>query len=340
MKVAYIGQKYGTSLHRAHALERLGHQVSIIDPWRWLGKSKWMSRWLYHLGGFGVGVAISQRLYRAVSQTAPDLIWVNQGAFFDPFILRRLRTFNVPIINYLNDDPFGGRDKKRFRYFLKSIPFYDLIVVPREINVCEAKQFGALQVMRIMMSADEVAHAPRSLTLNEHQRYASEVAFIGTWMPERGAFVAELIDRDLPLSIWGNRWEKSPEWPVIKPHWRGSGLYDNEAYSAAILASKICLGLLSKQNRDLHTMRSLEIPALGSLLCAERTSEHLALYEEDVEAVFWNDAAECVEVCKNLLADDERRKEIAQKGHERALRNNLFNEPILTSIIDTVMAKR
>ncbi len=56
MKIVYIGPAYGTSLHRARALERLGHQVNIIDPWSWLGQSKWVSRWLYHAGGWGVGL--------------------------------------------------------------------------------------------------------------------------------------------------------------------------------------------------------------------------------------------------------------------------------------------
>jgi spore maturation protein CgeB len=339
VRIAYIGPERGTSLHRARALQRLGHQISIIDPWSWLGRSKWVSRWLFNAGGLGVGLFINQRLYREVSQAAPNLIWVNQGESLGPYILQRLRTIDVPIINHINDDPFGGRDKRRFSHFRKAIAFYDLIVVPRNVNVCEAKQAGARHVIRMMMSADEIAHAPRKLNSEEQHLFSSEVAFIGTWMPERGHFMVELIHRGVPLSIWGNQWHKAPEWPVIKSCWRGPGQYDDQAYSAVILAAKICLGFLSKGNRDLHTSRSLEIPALGSLLCAERTSEHLALYEEGVEAVFWNDAFECAEICKNLLANNKRRKEIAQKGHERALHNNLFNEPVLTSIIDTVTGK-
>jgi spore maturation protein CgeB len=126
---------------------------------------------------------------------------------------------------------------------------------------------------------------------------------------------------------------------ILKPYWRGPGLTNDMSYSAAILAAKICLGLLSKRNRDLHTERSLEIPAMGGLLCAQRTSEHLALYEEGVDAVFWNDAAECAEICKDLLADEKRRREISRRGHERALRNNYFNQPVLASILEAAMAE-
>ena len=71
---------------------------------------------------------------------------------------------------------------------------------------------------------------------------------------------------------------------------RGSGpaIYGDD-YLKAIQLAKVSLGLLSKGNRDLHTTRTFEIPYCGGLLCAERTSEHLQLYQEDVEAVYWSD---------------------------------------------------
>jgi hypothetical protein len=99
-------------------------------------------------------------------------------------------------------------------------------------------------------------------------------------------------------------------------------------YSAAIIAAKVALGLVSKRNRDLHTTRSLEIPALGGLLCARRTSEHLELYEEGEEAMFWDSAEECAEVCHRLLADPKLRERVARQGHERCVRNGHYNESL------------
>ena len=92
-----------------------------------------------------------------------------------------------------------------------------------------------------------------------------------------------------------------------------------------------CLGLLSKGNRDHVTTRSFEVPALGTLLCAERTDEHLELYKDREEAVFWRDAKECAEQCKALLANDSLREAIAKAGHERCLRNAHFNEVLAAS---------
>jgi len=337
MRIAYSGPGQGTSLHRASALKRLGHEVTIIDPWEWLGRSKWVSRWAWHTGGLGFEMRINRPLLTAVFAARPALIFVNQGEFLGPVLLRRLGSLNVPIVNYTNDNPFAGRDGMRFRLYRDALPRYSLLAIAREESLALAKRLGARDAMRVWYTADEKAHRPRLIDPEVQEHYASEVSFIGTWMPERGPFMAELIRRGVSLSIWGDRWQKAPEWQLIAPHWRGPGIYDDDRYAAAILSARICLGLLSKGNRDLHTSRSIEIPALGGLLCAERTSEHLVLYEEGREAVFWKDAQECAAVCKHLLEDEPLRQSIARSGHERALRNNHFNEPMLAAVIERAM---
>ena len=342
MRIVFLGSLGGTSMHRAKALVRLGHQIEVIDPRAWLPKGRWVGQWMYRAGGVGSNFLLARRLADAVAACAPNVVWVDQGEWFGPRILQSIRECcgsSVPIVNYMLDDPFGGRDRLRFAGYLRALPEYDLLAVVREDNVAEAQARDARAVLRVWFSADEVAHSPRELNLEQRQRFASEVVFVGTWMPERGPFMAELVRLGVPLSIWGNRWQKAHEWPKLAPHWRGPGLDNDDDYAAAILASKICLGLLSKGNRDLHTTRSLEIPALGGLFCAERTSEHLELYEDGHEAVFWTNAVECAEKCMALLADASRRNAIAAAGHARAVRNGHYNEQVLARILDAGMGE-
>ena len=338
VRIAYIGPNWGTSLHRAAALRRLGHDVSIVDPWSYFGRSPWVGRWIHYAGAFGMSKLIDKPVLRNVQEADPDLVWVNQGEFLGPHLLKRLRALSVPIVNYMNDDPFGGhRNGLRFRLYLEAVPYYDLLAVVREPNVTEATAHGARRVIRIHMSADEVAHRPRELTHEDLVQYGSEVAFVGTWLSERGPFMAELIRLGLPLAIWGDRWHKAREWSVIQPHWRGPGVYD-ERYAKAILSAKVVLGLLSKENRDLHTSRSMEIPALGAVFCAERTSEHMSLYDDGVEAVFWSTPEECAAACHRLLAEEAYRKAVARRGRERVQRNGHYNEQVLTGILHELVA--
>jgi spore maturation protein CgeB len=155
-------------------------------------------------------------------------------------------------------------------------------------------------------------------------------------MPERGPILAHLIERGLPVRIFGPRWERAPEFSRLAPCTKVGGL-DTAAYEAAVAAADISIALLSKGNSDLHTTRTMEIPSLGSLLCGERTEEHLALYQDGTEAIFWSDQEECFRLCRELLDRSDLRRTIAQAGRARAIANNHFNEPLMQGIISRVL---
>jgi spore maturation protein CgeB len=247
-----------------------------------------------------------------------------------------LRKVSDILINYNNDDPFGPRDKKKWRLYLSAVPLYDLLAVVRPVNVAEAYALGARKVLQVFMAVDEL-DGPRAITPQDRVRFSHEVLFIGTWMPERGPFLQRLLQAGVPLAIYGNNWHKAPEWPALQPAWQGPAIYGDD-YLKAMQLAKVSLGLLSKGNRDLHTTRTFEIPYCGGLLCAERTSEHLQLYREDVEAVYWSDVDECIEKCQKLLSDEKMRADIAAKGRIRCLRNGIFNENNLTTMLAAASA--
>jgi spore maturation protein CgeB len=189
----------------------------------------------------------------------------------------------------------------------------------------------------LKMAYDEVLHSSDAISVKKILEHKSDVCFIGTWMryEARDDFLLKLVDRGVNVSIWGDRWHKSRHWARIQSHWRGPAL-SGQDYVAAIRGAKVCLGLLSKGNRDLHTTRSMEIPYAGGLLCAERTSEHLELYREDEEAVFWSSAEECAAKCLALLQDDDRREQIRLAGMRRVRENKVGNEDICRHILNAV----
>jgi spore maturation protein CgeB len=337
LSVLYIGVASGTCLDRANALRRLGHQVTQIDLRRLLPRSVWVDRLTWRLGGGLFSGLLLRRLPRELDGRQFDLCYVDGGEWVPPKVVAVLRAHAGRVINYNIDDPLGPRDRARFRAYRQSLPFYDLSVVMREQNIAEAKAFGAGKVLHVVRSADEVAHAPRELSAADRACWHSEVLFLGTWMPERGPFLLELIRRGVPLSIRGPNWHKAPEWQALRPYW-GGGAIQGDDYAKAIQCARVNLGLLSKGNRDLHTTRSLEIPALGGLLCAERTPEHAAMYDEGKEALFWSDAAECARVCQFALAHEEQRQAIARAGQQRMRRNRHLNEAILAYILQVAMA--
>ncbi len=338
MNILYLGSDTFTSRHRLHALGRLGHTVRQLAPDQFVPQGRLVSKLHWETGGLLIEKQVTAQVLAALGNSSFDLTWVDSGRYVGPSLIQELHRRFGPVLNMNNDDPFGGRDRSSWALYLRSLPYYDLVVVLREQNVAEAKAQGARKVLRQWFSADEIAHAPRVLTPEDHQRWDSEVLFVGTYFPERGPFMAELIRRGIPLTIYGNQWQRDKEWPILQKAWKGPGTTNDDDYAKAIQCGKISLGLLSKGNRDLHTQRSMEVPALGGLFCGERTPEHQQLYKEGEEAVFWNDAAECAEFCHTLLADKGRQQEIARRGQQRFLQNGNLNEKVMANILSQLSA--
>lgn len=341
--VLYVGNisPNQTSGHRKCTLERLGCRVTSIDPRQLLPsffRNLLVSKLEFHSGYVWSQAWIFSRISQTLATLANrtfDIVWVNGGETLGPNVIKRLSSLAPHVILYNNDNPFSGRDGRRFDTLRKALPAYTLCVGRRKN--CEGYlSFGARRVMAIWMSYDEIAHEPCSPDYCLPEDLSSDVSFAGTWMPERGPFMARLIELGIPLKIWGGRWKKSPQWPIIRNCWQGPALVGRD-YVSAIAGAKISLGLLSKGNRDLHTRRSVEIPYAGGLLCAERTPEHQMLYAEGEEAVFWKDADECAAVCKTLLADPVRREQIRLAGMKRIRELKLGNQDVCQEILDLAL---
>jgi spore maturation protein CgeB len=337
LSVLYVGPVSGTCLDRAHAMRRLGHQVEHIDLRQWLPRTVWVDRIIWRLGGHLFGPWLARQIKHRLSGRSFDLVHVDNGECVSPAVVKAFKTLAPRVINFNLDDPTGNRDMQRFRAYRLALPMYDLAVVMREPNVPECLALGAKRVLRVWFAADEVSHAPRPVTDAQRERWGSDVLFLGTWMPERGPFLKALIDLGVPLTIRGSHWQKAPEWASLASHWKG-GSISGDDYALALQCAKVNIGLVSKGNRDQHTTRSMEIPSLGALLCAERTQEHLALYKDGTEAMFWSDASECAQHCHALLKDELRRQSIAKAGHERFIRNRSGNQDLMSKVLQEAMS--
>lgn len=325
-----------TFSHRIAAMRRLGHHVDIWDPRHALGRAL-ASRWklaLHYRTGYLLLQACVQKAMDALavqSTSKYDVAWVNGGEWLGRKAVRRLRGFANRVVLYNNDDPTGTRDGNRWLSLHRAIPEYDLCTVLRKINVQEYRAAGARDVLRVWMSYDEIAH--RALEMDERKpEFDSEVAFVGTWMPERGPFLVRILAAGVPLAIWGDHWQKAPQWPQLRKAWRGPAIYGRD-YARAVGQAKISLGLLSKGNRDFHTRRSVEVPAIGGLLCGERTGEHEELFRDGEEAIFWQDADECAARCRTLLSDHDRRERIRQAGMRRVREGEFGNEGLVKRVL-------
>jgi spore maturation protein CgeB len=337
-KILYIGPNNGTSRHRFHALCRLGHTVTLVDTFQAFDGSGTLMTWGFRTGYFGLEQLIARFTLGKIANEIFDVVWIDNGETVGSRLVRGLRKHARFVLVHNLDNPFTARDGRRWRLFRQALPHYDLFATPRHSTRHAALARGARRAITVPFAADEVVHCPIVLSEDDRRDFGSQVAFVGTWMPERGPFLKRIVDRGVPLRIFGPRWNKAPEYADLASCVTCRSLDDTD-YVKAVAGSKISIGLLSLGNEDLHTTRSLEIPAIGSLLCAWRTNDHKELYVDGQEAVFFDSPDECAEVCLALLADEQRRMAISAAGHARNARNNWFNERICTDLLSALDPK-
>ena len=163
---------------------------------------------------------------------------------------------------------------------------------------------------------DPDTHRPLALSDEERARFGGPVGFVGTWEAARAASIGQLArgrHSGARLGRAAGRSEFQPHPNLrIEPH-ELLGL----DYARALNSFDINLCFLRKLNRDLQTTRSVEIPACGAFMLAERTDEHLALFREGVEAEFFASDDEMIDKTRYYLAHPEARRRIAAAGLER-----------------------
>ena len=342
MRILYLGddQPLLTSAQRSAALRRLGHVVTVLNPRAALPPGRVVGGVSTRLGFWPFVPWINSMLRRRIGSASFDLAWVDCGPELSPGFHRWLRHRGVKILNYNVDDPFGSRDGRKWDLYRRAVRFHDLTVVVRKENVEEARSVGARKVLHVLRSYDPVAHAPLELKEVERAQWTTEVIFVGSWMPERGPFIVHLLETGVPLTIRGDHWQKAREYQRLRSVIRGPAVYGAD-YVKAIQCSQVALGLLSKGNRDLHTTRSAEIPFIGgAVFCAERTSEHEAMFRDRGEALFWSSPQECARCCQEAMASPQWRMQMVLAARQRACQLGLSNDTTLTRILDVLVEER
>ncbi len=336
MKILYVGplSHGGTCRQRMIALQELGHYVVGVDTTApMLSKKYWLTLRIIRRLGYPPDLAgANAQILSYIKSLLFDILWVDKGLAIHPRTLSAIKRQNpaCQLVHYSPDDMLNPRNQSK-RY-LAGLPLYDLHVTTKSYNVSELKEIGATNVFLVENAYDKYTHRPIALTRDEERQWGCDVGFIGAYERERFEMLLALAKAGVEVVVRGPGWEtcldRHPQLQV-KPGW-----VLGDDYAKAIVATKINLCFLRKVNRDLQTTRSVEIPACGGLMLAERTEEHLALFEEGKEAEFFGDEKELKEKINYYLQYDVKREQIAAKGRERCLKSGYSNHERLHSVLE------
>jgi spore maturation protein CgeB len=181
---------------------------------------------------------------------------------------------------------------------------------------------------------DPTLHRPVELTDAERSALAADVSFIGRWEPDRERLLDAIAALPIRLRVRGPGWERVRS-RLLKPCCEPGAIYGDD-YVKAIAAAKINLGLLSVVAGDAITQRSIEIPACGAFMLAERTGEHRLHFVDGEEAVFFDRSDDLARAVERYVGDDAARARIATAGRARCLRAGYAYDDRLREILVTL----
>jgi len=328
LSILYVGSLARSARSRmmVRALGELGHAVEAVGTDRLDAAGEKVEptdlawRVMWRLGRPLDREETNARVLAALERRPFDVLWVTKALVLRPETLeaaRRLRP-RLRLCFYSEDDMAARHNQSR--YFRAGLPRYDVVFTTKSYNLdaAELPALGARRVELIDKCFDRNRHRPLPLSPHERRSLGAPVAFIGTFEGQRARWLAALARSGVDVRVWGTHWRRS--WQRVHPRLRVEcrALW-GEDYVRGICATDVNLGFLRKQNRDLQTDRSVEIPACGGFLLAERTSEHSRLFEEGVEAEFFDDLDELLEKTRYYLEHPAEREAIARAGRERCL---------------------
>ncbi len=337
--VLFVGPLYkgSTTRQRMEGLLQLGHRVTPVDqtPGDMIQR-RFTLQWKVRRRLFGDWdeSRLNERLLALPAELAPDVVWVEKGLTVEPATLLALRARwpKAVLLVYSPDDQFNPRNQSR--QWLACLKLWDLHVTTKTFNVPELLAAGARDVCFVAKGFSPEVHRPHVVTPELRERLGADVGFIGWPEAARERSMRHLAAHGVPVRVWGP-WPKHKAAPNLRVE--GRPLWD-EDYAAAISATRINLGFLRRVNRDRHTTRSIEIPACGGFLLAERTPEHLELFREGAEAEFFGDDHELLEKARWYLAHEPERARIAAAGRRRCVESDFSNDHQLTIILARALA--
>jgi len=306
---------YSKGMGRVRALQDLDVPITALSHTATGGAESgfasitMVDRILWKLGVQRDKAGINRRLLDAAKEVGPHIIWIEKGNMIRPSALRALRRIapDALLVSYAEDDMFLAHN--RTRAYVKGLSCYDCVFTTKAPNV-----------------------GPSELP-------AQTLASSGLSRP-RARSLSYLAENGIAVRVWGNGWEAwaaRPPGLIIEDRAVVNTEHDL-AYTKSLCATRINLGFLRKLNRDTQTDRTMEIPACGAFMLAERSDDHLRLFEEGREAAFFGSDDELLEKVRYYLGHEDERAAIARAGRQKCLDAGYSETERMRGMIDQCRA--
>ena len=286
---------------RRRALERLGCRVTSFNL---MGAGGWLTR-LRRIG-------LHDRLSRALSQTAPELVLVLEGSELPASVVAGLRGSGATWANWFCD---GRRSPS---VVLEVAAAYDHVFVAGHAAAAALTQPGLPPVRYLPPGCDPSVHRP----MRARDQFRANVVFAGTATPYRERMLSELVEYG--LALWGPGWRRTK----LRDYCRGEVLDQADyvrAYAGASVAVNIaCCEDAGAEGESGCSRRLFELAAIGVPQVAEDRPDLHLHFREGSELLVAHSTAELKTLVREALQDRAWAEEVAGRARQRAMAEHTY----------------
>ena len=269
---------------------------------------------IHRLGFSRVLRKINAEFLRRVDVFQPDIIWVFKGMEIFPKSLQQLKEKGIKLVNYNPDHPFQFDSKgSGNENILNNIELYDL-------HFSYSKKIIREFEAKFNVRTSYLPFAYHMAKENSNQNIIRKVGFIGNPDMDRWNIINSLLDAGIEVDVFGIGWEKfivnkKNGLTIHPPVFKDDFIDRSQDYA-------LQLNVFRPQNEESHNMRTFEMPALGCIMLAPDSEEHRDFFEDGVEAYFYSNVQDLIELTRKVLAmETEDLISIRKNAYDRSIRS-------------------
>jgi spore maturation protein CgeB len=241
-----------------------------------------------------------------------------------------LRSRGIQVLNFLTDDPWNPAHSAG--WFFNALREYDVVFTPREANIGDLRKHGCRAVEYLPFAYPEEWIQPVQPVLPVAED--ADIIFAGGADRDRVTWITPLISAGLRVELYGGYWGRYPGTRKC-----ARGFITPRELCSAVARSKIALCLVRRANRDGHSMRSYELPAMKACMLVEHTSEHERMFGAEGQSVlYFRSPDEMVGKAKWLIERPEVRKRLREAVYALITQGTNTYTDRLRQILSPVMS--
>lgn len=229
----------------------------------------------------------------------------------DSDALRAIGAMGIRRLNFLTDDPWNAAHYAP--WFLQTVAEYDCVFSPRTANLTDLRSAGCGDVTYLPFAYAPDVHFPDPpQSPAEDACFAADLVFIGGADRDRVRWLSPFIAAGFRVALYGGYWERFSDTRSV-----ARGMADPWTVRKAIGGAAVALCLVRHANRDGHSMRSFEVPAIGACMLVEDTAEHRAIFGNSRAAVeYVTGPGDAITRLRALLSAEPERRRLKEHAHD------------------------